>query len=58
MKHLLKGAAITVAILIVLMIIHVFCNMKGIQLDTVMTGSTSAACAMLIYHGLTKNEKK
>ena len=57
MKHLLKGAAVTAVVLIVLMAIHVFCNMKEIQLDIVVTGTMSAVCAMLIYHGLIKNEK-
>ena len=57
MKHLLKGAAVTVIIIIVLMAIHVFCNMHDINLDPLMTGPTSAVCAMLIYNGLTKNEK-
>lgn len=58
MKNLLKGAAITVVIIIVLMLIHVFCNMHDIDLDPLMTGPASAVCAMFIYNGLTKNEKK
>ena len=57
MRHLLKGAAVTAIVLIVSMAIHVFCNMKGIELDTVVAGTVSAVCAMLLYHGLTKNEK-
>ena len=58
MKHLLKGAAVLVVILIASMAIHMFCNMNGIELNTVVTSTTSAVCAMLIYHGLTWNEKK
>lgn len=58
MKNLLKGAAITVVLTIILMAIHVFCNMHGIDLNPIMTGPTSAVCAMFIYNGLTKNEKK
>ena len=42
MKHLLKGAAVAAVVLIVLM---------------TATGTISAVCAMLFYHGLIKNEK-
>lgn len=58
MKHFLKGAAVTAIIMIALIAINVFCNMHDINLDPLMTGPTSAVCAMLIYGGLTKNEKK
>ena len=57
MKNLLKGAAITVIVLVVSMVIQIFCNVKGIQIDLTISGPTSAVCAMLVYHGLTKNEK-
>lgn len=58
MKNLLKGAAITAAILIVLIVINVICNINGIDLDSISNGPVIAACTMLIYKGLTKNEKK
>lgn len=57
MKNLLKGVAVTVGVLIVLIVINVFCNMHGINLDPIMTGPMSAVCAMFIYNGLTKNDK-
>lgn len=57
MKHFLKGIAVIVLIMIVSMAIHVFCNMKGIELNTVVTSTVSAVSAILIYHGLIKNEK-
>ena len=57
MKHLLKGAAVAAVVLIVLMIINMFCNMYEIHLDQTATGTISAVCAMLFYHGLIKNEK-
>lgn len=57
MKHFLKGAAVTAIVLIVLMIIHMFCNIKGIQLDQVAIGTISAVCAMFIYQGLIRNEQ-
>lgn len=58
MKHLLKGAAVAVVILIILMVMNVFCNMHDIHLDPSATGAVSAVCAMLLYHGLIRNEKK
>ncbi|GFI38221.1 hypothetical protein AALA13_07565 [Lachnospiraceae bacterium 50-23] len=58
MKDFLKGAAVAITILIVLIIINMFCNMRGIDLDPTSTGGVTAVCAMLIYRGLIKNEKK
>lgn len=58
MKDFLKGAAVAITILIVLIIINMFCNMRGIDLDSTSTGGVTAVCAMLIYRGLIKNEKK
>lgn len=58
MKLLLKGAAVTVVILIVLLVINVFCNMHDIHLDPSMTGTVSAICAVSFYHLLIRNEKK
>ena len=49
MKHLLKGVAVTAVMMIVLMAIHIFCYMHGIDLDPIITGSSSAVCAMLIF---------
>ena len=57
MKHFLKGAAVMTVVMIVNMIIHIVCNMHGVDLNSVVTGTVSAASAMLIYHGLIKNEK-
>ena len=57
MKNLLKGAAVTVVVMVVLIVINVICNMNGHELDTVATGVVASVGAMLIYHGLTKNEK-
>lgn len=57
MKHLLKGTAVTAVVLLALLAINVFCNMRGIHLDSVATGTMSAVCAMLLFRGLTKKEK-
>ena len=57
MKHLLKGIIVGAAVLIVSMVINIFCNMHDIHLDQTATGTISAVCAMLFYHGLIKNEK-
>jgi high-affinity Fe2+/Pb2+ permease len=56
MKNFLKGAAVAV-VLIVLIVINIICNMNGHELDSVSTGTVASVCAMLLYGGLTKNEK-
>lgn len=58
MKSFMKGAAVVVAIWIVLVVINVICNMNGHELDSVPLGTMAAVCAILLYRGLTKNEKK
>lgn len=57
MKNFFKGAAVTAVILIIFIAINVICNMNGIDLDSISQGPVIAVCAMLIYKGLTKNEK-
>lgn len=57
MKNLLKGVAVTVVIMIVLIVINVICNVNGHELDSVLTGVVASVGAMLIYGGLTKNDK-
>ncbi len=57
MKHFLKGVAVMVIVLVVSMVIHVFCEMHGIHLDTVVTGTTSSVCTLLLYQGLIRLEK-
>lgn len=57
MTHVLKGAAVVAAVMIVNMIVHVICNMNGVDLDSTVTGTVSAVSAMLIYNGWIKNEK-
>ncbi|MCI8939209.1 MAG: hypothetical protein HFH12_04365 [Dorea sp.] len=56
MNNFLKGTASVAIVLIVSMAIHVFCNMKGISLDTVVTAVVSASFAISIYHVWTKNK--
>ena len=56
--NLIKGVGITVAVLIVLIIVNVICNMNGIQLDAVVTGTVAAVGAMLVYGGLTKKKEQ
>ncbi len=57
MKHFLKGAAVVAIVLVISLVIHVFCNMKGINLDQTVTSIVSAMLAVLVYHILIKNEK-
>ncbi|MDE7332117.1 MAG: hypothetical protein K2O16_07730 [Lachnospiraceae bacterium] len=57
MKHFLKGAAAVVITMIVNIIVNVICNMRGIDLNSTVTTIVSTICALLIYQGLTRNEK-
>ena len=56
-KHLLKGIAVMVGVIIVNMIINIVCNINGIDLNSTAQSAMSAICAVLIYNGLIKNEK-
>ena len=58
MKHFVKGAAVTAAVLIILMIVSIFCNIQGIELNMTAIGPVTAVCSMFIYNGLIKNEEK
>ena len=58
MKHFLKGAAVTVVAMIVLIVINMICNVNGHELDPVSTGVVSSVGALLSYEGSIKNEKK
>ncbi len=57
MKHFLKGTAVAVVILIILLVINMICNINGHELEPLTTGVSSAICAVIIYRGLIKNEK-
>ncbi len=57
MKHFLKGAAITVGVMIVLIVINMICNVNGHELDPVSTGVVASVGAMLVHGGLGKNDK-
>lgn len=57
MKKLLKGAAVTVVVMVILIVINVICNMNGHELDSISTGVVASVGTMLIYDGLTKNKK-
>ena len=58
MKHFLKGAAVTVVAMIVLIVINMICNVNGHELDPVSTGVVSSVGVLLIYEGSIRNEKK
>lgn len=58
MKRFMRGAAVVVAIWIVLIVINVICNINGHELDPVLTGTAAAVGAVLVEGGLAKNEKK
>lgn len=57
MKHFLKGAAAVAIVMIVNIIVNVICNINGVELNSTITSMVSTICAILIYRGLTGNEK-
>lgn len=57
MRHFLKGAAVVVVVIIIDMIVHIVCNMHGIDLSSVPHSALSALFAVLFYQRLIKNEK-
>lgn len=57
MQNFLKGTAVMVIVMIVLIAVNMACNLNGIDLDAPTTGTVSAVSAMLIYEGLTKKRK-
>jgi len=56
MKNFLKALAITAIIMIVLIAVNVFCNMRGTELNTTATGTFTAIAGMYIYQAVTKGK--
>lgn len=57
MKQILKGVAVTAIVLIIVIVINIICNVKGINMDSISNGAVVAACTVLIYRGVTRKEK-
>ena len=57
MKELLKGAAIVVAVCIVLWAINMIFYMNGYELDMVPVSAIASVSSMLISRGWSKKEK-
>ncbi len=60
MKHFLKGAASVAIVLLFSMLIHIFFNMKGLDLNNYVGNYIEimllSSIAILIYRALIKNE--
>jgi FtsH-binding integral membrane protein len=57
MNNVVKGIIVTVIVLVLLIVVNVICNINGINLDTTVTGTTSAICAMYIYEKIADKKK-
>lgn len=61
MKNFLKGVASVAITMIISILIHIFFNVLGIDLERYINNYVeimlSASCATLIYHVWTRNEK-
>lgn len=58
MKNFLKGAAIVVAVLLVLMAINIVGNLNGVNMDSLSNGPVWALCAVMIYRDIVRDTKK
>ncbi len=62
MKHFFKGAIAVAIVMVILIIIHIFFNMKGIDLNryinNIVETMLASSFSMLIYQILIKNENK
>jgi FtsH-binding integral membrane protein len=54
---ILKGFLVTVITLIALIIVNMICNVNGINLNTIISGTTTAIVAMFIYEAITKKDR-
>ena len=61
MKHFLKGVAAWAIVMVISILIHMFFNMKGIDIDLPIGNYAeimlTSSFAILIYHKLIGNEK-
>lgn len=54
---ILKGFLVTVITLVSLIIVNMICNVNGINLNTIISGTTTAIVAMFIYEAITKKDR-
>jgi hypothetical protein len=54
---ILKGFLVTVITLVALIIVNMICNVNGINLNTIISGTTTAIVAMFIYEAITKKDR-
>ena len=54
---ILKGFLVTVITLVSLIIVNIICNVNGINLNTIISGTTTAIVAMFIYEAITKKDR-
>jgi hypothetical protein len=61
MKHFLKGVAAWAIVMSIAMLIHIFFNMKGIDLNNYINSTVEvlllSSLNIALYHSFTKNEK-
>ena len=54
---ILKGFLVTVITLVALIIVNMICNVNGINLNTIISGTTTAIVAMFRYEAITKKDR-
>ncbi len=55
MNNMIKGAVITLGILVVLIVVNILCNIAGHELNSLYTGVITPIIAMAIYDKVTGN---
>ena len=57
MKNVIKGAVITLGILVVLIVVNIVCNTTGHELNSLYTGVITPIIAMAIYEKVSGNSE-
>ncbi|WP_026516198.1 hypothetical protein [Butyrivibrio sp. MC2021] len=55
MKNVIKGAVITLGILVALIVVNIICNSTGHELNSLYTGVITPIIAMAIYEKVSGN---
>lgn len=56
MKNVIRGAVITIGILVVLIVVNIICNKAGHELNSLYTGVITPIIAMAIYDKVADNK--
>ncbi|WP_026528985.1 hypothetical protein [Butyrivibrio sp. VCD2006] len=58
MKNIIRAVAISLGILVVLVVVNIFCNKTGHELDPLYTGTITPLIAMILFGGSSDKSEK